>query len=104
LGQDSLLERVITAAEERHLSQNALTAYRHTWLKLIVWLVAEALALETLPAERAGQFYEEATRSRSASHHQGGFCISPAKRFNSGITLLKGPRFRSAESLPPPNI
>jgi hypothetical protein len=55
------LERVTTAAEERHLSQNTLTAYRRTWLKLI--------ALEALPSDRAGEFYEEATRGRSASHH-----------------------------------
>jgi hypothetical protein len=27
------------------------------------------LALETLPSDRAGEFYEEATRGRSASHH-----------------------------------
>ena len=35
MGEDSLLERVTAAAEERHLSQNTLTAYRRTWLKLI---------------------------------------------------------------------
>jgi hypothetical protein len=27
------------------------------------------LVLETLPSERVGEFYEEATRGRSASHH-----------------------------------
>jgi site-specific recombinase XerC len=69
MGEDSLLERVTTAAEERHLSQNTLTAYRRTWLKLIAWAAAEGLALETLPSDRAGEFYEEATRDRSASHH-----------------------------------
>jgi hypothetical protein len=37
MGEDSLLERVTTAADERHLSQNTLTAYRRTWLKLIAW-------------------------------------------------------------------
>ena len=63
------LERVTTAAEERHLSQNTLTAYRRTWVKLIAWAAAEGLALETLPSDRAGEFYEEATRGRSASHH-----------------------------------
>jgi site-specific recombinase XerD len=66
---NSLLERVTAAAEERHLSQNTLTAYRRTWLKLIAWSAAEGLALETLPSERAGEFYEETTRGRSASHH-----------------------------------
>ena len=65
----SLLERVTTAADERHLSQNTLTAYRRTWLKLIAWAAAEGLALETLSSDRAGEFYKEATRGRSASHH-----------------------------------
>ena len=31
--------------------------------------MAEGFALETLPEKRAGEFYEEATRGRSASHH-----------------------------------
>jgi len=69
VSEDSLLERVTTAADERHLSQNTLTAYRRTWLKLIAWAAAEGLALETLPSDKAGEFYEEATRGRSASHH-----------------------------------
>jgi hypothetical protein len=30
MGENSLLERVTAAAEERHLSQNTLTAYRRT--------------------------------------------------------------------------
>jgi site-specific recombinase XerD len=53
MSEDSLLERVTAAAEERHLSQNTLTAYRRTWLKLIAWSGAEGLVLETLPSERA---------------------------------------------------
>ena len=65
--EDSLLERVAAAARGRHLSENTLIAYRRTWLK--IWSAAEGFALETLPAERAGEFYEEATRGRSASHH-----------------------------------
>jgi hypothetical protein len=69
VGEDSLLERVTAAAEERHLSQNTLTAYRRTWLKLVAWSAAEGLVLQTLPAERAGEFYEGATRGRGASHH-----------------------------------
>ena len=48
------LERVTTAAEERHFSQNTLTAYRRTWLKLIAWAAAEGLALETLPSDING--------------------------------------------------
>jgi hypothetical protein len=53
MSEDSLLERVTAVAEERHLSQNTLTAYRRTWLKLIAWSAAEGLVLETLPSERA---------------------------------------------------
>jgi hypothetical protein len=34
LGEDSLLERVTAAAEERQLSQDTLTAYRRTWVKI----------------------------------------------------------------------
>ena len=35
MDEDSLLERVTAAAEERQLSQNTLTAYRRIWLKVI---------------------------------------------------------------------
>jgi len=66
---NSLLERVTAAAEQRQFSAHTITAYRRTWLKLIAWSAAEGLALETLPAERAGEFYQFATRDRSASHH-----------------------------------
>ena len=69
IGEDSILERVTAAAEERQLSHNSLIAYRRTWLKIIAWAAAEGLVLETFPAERVGEFYEEATRGRSASHH-----------------------------------
>jgi site-specific recombinase XerD len=69
MGEDSLLERVTAAAEERQLSHNSLIAYRRTWLKIIAWAGAEGLVLETFPVERVGEFYEEATRGRSASHH-----------------------------------
>ena len=69
VSENSLLERVTTVAEERRLSQNTLIAYRRTWLKLIAWSATEGVVLETLPSERAGEFYEEATRGRSASHH-----------------------------------
>ena len=34
-----------------------------------IWATAEGLVLETFPVERVGEFYEEATRGRSASHH-----------------------------------
>ena len=55
--EDSLLERVTAAAEERQLSHNSLIAYRRTWLKIIAWAAAESLVLETFPVERAGEFY-----------------------------------------------
>jgi site-specific recombinase XerD len=69
VAENSLLERVTTAAVERHLSENTLIAYRRTWLKLIAWVAAEGLGIEMLPLERAGEFYDDATRGRSASHH-----------------------------------
>ena len=69
IGEDSILERVTAAAEERQLSHNSLIAYRRTWLKIIAWAAAEGLVLETFPAERVGEFYEETTGGRSASHH-----------------------------------
>ena len=69
MSEDSLLERLTAAAEERQLSQNSFLAYRRTWLKIIAWAAAEGLVLETFPVERVGDFYEEATRGRSASHH-----------------------------------
>jgi hypothetical protein len=59
MGEDSLLERVTAAAEERQLSQNSLIAYRRTWLEIIAWAAAEGLVLETFPIERVGEFYEE---------------------------------------------
>jgi site-specific recombinase XerD len=57
MGENSVLQRVTAAAEERHLSQNTMTAYRRTWLKLIGWSAAQGLALTTLPLDRAGEFY-----------------------------------------------
>lgn len=69
LAADSLLQRVTIASEQRQLSSHTLTAYRRTWLKVIAWATAEGLALETLPTDRAGEFYESITRNRSASHH-----------------------------------
>ena len=34
MGEDSSLELVTAAAEERQLSQNSLIAYRRSWLKI----------------------------------------------------------------------
>ena len=64
--EDSLLERVTAAAEERQLSQNSLIAYRRTWLKIIAWAAAEGLALETFPVERVVEVL-------------GVFCLFPQK-------------------------
>ena len=66
---ESLLAAVTSAAEQRQLSENTLIAYRRTWLKIISWASAEDTTLATLPTERARQFYECATRGRSASYH-----------------------------------
>jgi ubiquinone/menaquinone biosynthesis C-methylase UbiE len=47
----------------------------YRWLKpggrvfLVNRCLREALALETLPSNKAGEFYQEATGGRSASHH-----------------------------------
>ncbi len=49
MSEDSLLERVTAAAEERQLSKNSLIAYRRTWLEIIAWAAAEGLVLETFP-------------------------------------------------------
>jgi hypothetical protein len=68
VSEDPLLERITAATDERQLSQNTLTAYRRTWLKAIVWAAAEGLALEVLPSERVGEFYEEATRPHHIPH------------------------------------
>ena len=43
MSEDSLLERVTAAAEERQLSQNSFLAYRRIWLKIIAWAAAEGL-------------------------------------------------------------
>jgi site-specific recombinase XerD len=69
MSEDSFLKRITAAAKERQLSQNSLLAYRRTWLKIIAWAAAEGLLLKTFPVERVGEFYEEATSGRSASHH-----------------------------------
>jgi hypothetical protein len=41
-----------SAGEERQLSQNTLTAYRRTWLKLIAWSIAEGLVLALMSSRR----------------------------------------------------
>jgi hypothetical protein len=51
MGEDSVLERVTAAAEERQPSHNSVIAYRRTWLKIIAW-AAEGLVLESYAAER----------------------------------------------------
>jgi hypothetical protein len=76
IGDDSLLEQVTAAAEERHLSHNSLFAHRRTWLKIIAWAAAEGFVLETLPSERVGEFYEQgssgsASQSSSATEPKG---------------------------------
>jgi len=105
VSEDSLLERVTAAAEERQLSQNTLTAYRRTWLKVIAWAAAEGLALETLPSNRAGSPTRRRLAGRSASHHlqvksaisllyhvlgsTNQFAECPAPKFTPGKTELR---------------
>ena len=48
VSEKSLLERVTATAEERHLSQKTLTAYRRIWLKLI-WTAAGEFCEEVTP-------------------------------------------------------
>jgi integrase len=57
MSEDSLLERVTAAG-----AATGPTAIKS-------WAAVEGLVLETFPVERVGEFYEEATRGRSASHH-----------------------------------
>ena len=65
MSEDSLLERVTAAAEERQLSQNSLLAYRRTRLKIIAWAAAEGLVLKTFPVDPR-------TRSRRVPARRGG--------------------------------
>jgi hypothetical protein len=51
VSEDSLLERVTPAAEERQLSQNTLTAYLRTWLKFFPHL-ASIQSSDRLPTVR----------------------------------------------------
>jgi site-specific recombinase XerC len=48
MGEDSLLERITAATEERQFSQNTLTAYRRTWIKAIAWAAAEVVTSHAL--------------------------------------------------------
>ena len=48
VSEDSLVERVTAAAEERQLSQNSLLAYWRTCLKIVAWAAAEGLVLGVL--------------------------------------------------------
>jgi hypothetical protein len=84
IGEDSLLERVIAAAEERKLAHNSPLAYRRTWLKIIAWAAAEGLVLQTLPSERVGEFYEE---GYSGSASQSSSAI-PTLSCGLDVTLL----------------
>jgi hypothetical protein len=55
MGEDSLLERVTAAAEERQLSHNSLIAYRRTWLKIIAWTAAKASSWK--PSQQKGTYH-----------------------------------------------
>ena len=77
MGEDSLLERVTAAAEERQLSQNTLIAYRSQskW-PLVTRLLGEALrgsieAVTMIPDE---SFPRHASRPRPFRSHGEGGC------------------------------
>ena len=53
MSEDSLFERVTSVAQERQLSQNTLTAYRRTWLKLLARSAAEGSLSK--PCQRTGE-------------------------------------------------
>jgi len=60
--------KVTGAAEERQVRRIPLQPTGHlAQTDRLIWLLG--LALETLPSDRAGEFYEEAADGRSASHH-----------------------------------
>ena len=69
ISADSLRQRVIAAAEQRQFSGHTLTAYRRTLLNLIAWGDGGRTRDRDPSAEIAEEFYEFATRGRSASHH-----------------------------------
>ncbi|MGA7214255.1 MAG: hypothetical protein WBX20_08620, partial [Terrimicrobiaceae bacterium] len=73
-----------------------------------IWSAAKGLALQTLPKERAGEVYEEATRGRSASHHlqvkgalqAGGELPGSLKVQGGAASLVSGfPRQNGSESI-----
>jgi hypothetical protein len=68
MGEDWLSGAGHHSRRRASLSQNTLTAYRRTWVKRIALVAAEGVRLK--PCHQTGrEFYEEATRGRSASHH-----------------------------------
>ena len=68
MSEDSLLERVTAAAEERHLSHNSLLLSANLAQNHRVGGARRPRSRN--PAlGKGGEFYEEATRGRSASHH-----------------------------------
>ena len=89
MGDDSLLERVTAAAQERQLSHNSLIAYRRTWLKIIAWAAAEGLVLETFPGQRIGEFYEECISKRGLANEVNGlsFLCPPWKSLKQKMQM-----------------
>ena len=69
MSENSLLERVTAAAEERKLSHNSLLTYRCTLAKNHRLGDGRRPRRRNLAPERVGDFDEEAARGRSASHH-----------------------------------
>ena len=88
MSEDSLLERVTAAAEERQLSQNSLLAYRRTWLKIIAWAVAEGVILETLPREGISMRMPPGPKHFASSSGQTGHPYRGHRRFENGPDFM----------------
>jgi site-specific recombinase XerD len=74
MGEDSLLERVTAAAQERQLSHNSLIAYRRTWLKIIAWAAAEGLSLETIQFTKVPFFFSNSVLPLSGRTSNSAVC------------------------------
>ena len=69
MSEDSLLERVTAGARGTPTFAQFTPRLWANLDQIIAWAAADGLVLETLPSERVEEFYQEATRGRSASHH-----------------------------------
>jgi hypothetical protein len=97
MSEESLLERVTAASEERHLSQNTLTTYRRTYLRLIAWSAAEGLILQALPSERTDVLWQRRS-SMSPFQKPAKSRSPPARTLASGAPASSGTLPHSTEA------